>query len=197
LSDDFNAETLVKGNLDSIYHNVHAEEYVAMCETTTEECIADYEEAIQIEVDYFIYYFEFDETMITDSTHERITNLYKKIYDHSKYEIGSVSEAGDNYSVSVTIYPIDIIDKLLTDDYDDFYLSYEEKYNNGDSAEELEEYWQNGILEMMESHLNSIDYLDSVTLSVQVIPVEETTDTVYYAIDDNDFATINEYIIAY
>lgn len=196
-SDDFDAALLVKGNLDSIYLNSPSEEYLTLCETTKETCTENYEAGIQTEVDYFISFFDFDETMMTESTRDRITELYEDIYDHSKYEVGSVTKSDDDYLVSVTIYPIDIFEKMYDEDYNDFYLSYEEKYNSGVSAEELEAYWQNGILEMAESHLDSLGYLDPVTLSVQVTPVEETEDTIYYSISENDLVTIDENIIDY
>lgn len=191
------AATLVKGDIESVYMNKHSEDYLSLCNTTKEERTSVYEASMENEADYFISYFEFDSSMVDSATYDRIVQLYKDIYSHAKFEVGEVSQSGDNYLVSLTIYPIDIFEKVINEDYDGFYSTYEEKYNDDSvSAEDLEAFWQDGILKLFEARLSSIGYLDPVTLSVQVVPAEEEGST-YYSVDTNDAETINTSLISY
>lgn len=189
------AITLVEGDLNSIYKNVNAKEYLALCDTTEADRNKLYEQSMESAAASFISYFDFDETMTSQDTHNRVVNLYKAIYAKSKFEVTTATASDDKYLVSVTVYPVDIFQKVFLEDYDDFYNSYNEKYNAGMGEEELEAYYQNGVLALCEKRLETIGYLSAVTLSVQVVPKEEDG-TVYYSISESDFNNIDSIIIS-
>lgn len=188
------AITLVEGDLNSIYKNINDEAYLKLCNTTEAERNELYESSMESAAASFITYFDFDETMMSQDTHNRIIDLYKAIYKKAKFEVTTATASDDMYLVSVTIYPMDIFQKVFLEDYDDFYNTYKEKYESGMGAEELESYYQNGVLELCEKRLATLDYLSAVTLSVQVVPQEEDG-TVYYSISESDFNNIDSTII--
>lgn len=189
------AITLVEGDLNSIYKNVNSEDYLALCDTSEADRTSIYESSMESAASSFITYFDFDDTMMSDETYNRVIDLYKAIYAKAKFEVTSATASDDAFLVSLTIYPIDIFQKVITEDYDSFYSTYEEKYNSGMGAEELEAYYQNGVLDLCEKRVATIGYLTPTTLSVQVVPTEEDG-TVYYSLSESDFTTIDGYIIS-
>ncbi len=196
--DSFSEEdaiTLVQGDLNSIYKNVNDEAYLKLCDTTEAERNKLHESSMESAAASFISYFDFDETMMSQETHNRVINLYKAIYAKAKFEVTTATASDDTYLVSVTIYPMDIFQKVFLDDYDNFYNTYKEKYDAGTGAEELEAYYQNGVLDLCEKRLETMGYLDAVTLSVQVVPKEEDG-TVYYSLSESDFNNIDSAIIS-
>jgi hypothetical protein len=189
------ALTLVKGDLDSIYKNINSEEYLSLCQTTESERAAIHEATMKSAADAFIYYFDFDESMMSQSTYDRVVRLYKDMYGMAKYEVTSVATSDDKFLVSVTVYPMDIYEKVINEDYDAFLTSYQEMYYGGMGNAELEQYYQDGVLDLFESRLSSFGYLNPVPVTLNVIPSEEDG-TVYYSVDQNDFYTLDTYVIS-
>ncbi|HMM05465.1 MAG TPA: hypothetical protein PKD52_02190 [Clostridiales bacterium] len=196
--DSFSEEdaiTLVEGDLNSIYKNINDEAYLKLCDTTEAERNKLHESSMESAAASFISYFDFDETMMSQETHDRVIGLYQAIYAKAKFEVTTATASDDKYLVSVTIYPMDIFQKVFLEDYDEFYNTYKEKYDAGMSAEELEAYYQNGVLDLCEKRLASLDYLSAVTLSVQVVP-QEKDGKVFYSLSESDFSNIDSTIIS-
>lgn len=186
----------VQYSMDSIFLNKHAQEYIDMLgdsSVTVEDCEKDYYDGLKVEADYFMDYY--DISGVSDETVERIVNMYDKIYAKSKYEVGSVVKNDTAHLVSVTIYPIDILQKAneyIDKFIDDFAAKSEAGEFDDLTDEEYEEIWADGIISLIEQRLDDIGYLDPETISVQV--VETSTD---FKIDDSDWERIDMLMISY
>jgi hypothetical protein len=191
------AATLVQGNLDSVYLNVNSPAYLELCETTEEECIADYEASLNEEADSFFAEAEIDKSLIDEATYARYVNFFGDIYKQSKYEVGEVTKSDDVFLVSVTVYPVDLSEIVSTDFYDAITAELVEKYSNGGSEEELSRSFLVMLIDKFEKIADSVTYLDPVTLSVQVVPKTGDDDESYYIIDENDFNTIANNMVYY
>ncbi len=191
----FSAADLVQGNLDLIYLNQYTGEYLDSVNLTKEEAGQEYEDGIAVKVDYFCTYFEVVLESCDDTVEPQITELYHQIYDHSKYEVGSETRSGDTYLVELTVYPIDIMQKVMEEDADAFVTQWQERVEAGEFATEeaFETAWAQGIIDMVSARLDSIGYLDPQTISVQVTKGEDGR----YSIDSSDFSRIDGLIIAY
>lgn len=193
----FDPAALLKGNLDVIYLGQCDDSHLKSVNLTREEAQEYYEDGILVEAEYFAAYFDCEYDSLSEATQQRIIDMYKQIYTHSKYEIGEVSKNGETYLVSLTVYPIDIMSKFVNEDYETFYAGMETRYNNGEfdamTDEEFDEAWIVAVLDVIEPRLTNIGNLDPETISVQI-----TKDTDgYYAITDNDMQRIDELIIKY
>lgn len=191
------AKELVQGNLDAVYLGKYSEEYLKMVDIDKAQAEKDYESGIETEVEYFAQYFAIDLSMCSDSTKEKIADLYRDIYAKSKYEVGSESSNGDTYLVELTVYPIDIFEKIINEDADDFDTLWQARVDDGEFDEmsdaELMEAWTQAIIELVSARIPNIGYLDPQTISVQVTKNDDET----YAIDDGDFQRIDSLIIQY
>lgn len=191
----FSATELVKGNLDLIYLNQYSDSYLKSVDLTKEEANQQYEDGIAVEVDYFCNYFNVVLDSCDDTIEPQITEMYHQIYDHSKFEVGGESKNGDTYLVELTVYPIDIFQKMVEEDWDAYLAQWQERYLAGEfaSEEEAETDWAQGLIDLVNARMDSIGYLDPQTVSVQVTKGDDGL----YSIDNNDFSRIDGLMVAY
>ncbi len=193
----FDAKALVQGNLDVIYLGTYDQDYLDMVEITEEEAEASYNEGIENEATFFCDYFDVDWDALTAEGQQAILDMYKQIYQHSKYEVGEVTRNSDTYLVELTVYPIDIIKKFVDEDSDFFLDSWQHRLDTGEfdlyTDEEFEQAWASEIVTLISARLDNIGYLDPETISVQIAQDDDG----YYVITDNDFQRIDELMIAY
>ena len=191
----FSATELVKGNLDLIYLNQYSDTYLKSVDLTKEEANQQYEDGIAVEVDYFCNYFNVVLDSCDDTIEPQITEMYHQIYDHSKFEVGGESKNGDTYLVELTVYPIDIFQKFVEEDWETYLSQWQERYLAGEfaSEEEAETDWAQGLIDLVNARMDSIGYLDPQTVSVQVTKGEDGL----YSIDNNDFSRIDGLMVAY
>lgn len=191
----FSATELVKGNLDLIYLNQYTDTYLKSVDLTKEEANQQYEDGIAVEVDYFCSYFSIVLDSCDDTIEPQITELYHQIYEHSKFEVGGETKNGDTYLVELTVYPIDIMQKVMDEDTDAINTTWQEKNAAGglDTEEAYETAWAQIIIDAVSARVDSIDYLDPQTISVQVTKGSDGL----YSIDSSDFSRIDGLIIAY
>lgn len=190
----YDPKVQVQGNLDAQYLNQYSDEYLKMSVNSKSELDKMYEKGLEIEADYFINYFEISIDQCPDTTRDRIIKLYRDIYARSKYEVGEAEKSGDNYLVSVTVYPIDIFEKIIAEDMEQLM----ENWRKDDSLftmtdEELEAEWADRIIQMCTSKIASIGYLEPETISVQIVKNEDEN----YTINESDVKRIDELIIKY
>lgn len=137
--------TLVKGNLDLVYLNEYSDEYKVLLADppTAEEAEQEYLTNLEAEAQYFMSYFNIAEDMISEETRQSIIDMYKEIYSYSKYEVGEAVKSDEKYLVEVTIYPIDIIQKVMDEDADAFSENWQTRVEAGEfdsmTDSELEE----------------------------------------------------------
>lgn len=193
----FDAKTLLQGNLDVIYLGVYDQDYLNMVEMTEEEAEASYNEGIGNEAAYFCDYFDVDWDALTIAAQQDILDMYKQIYQHSKYEVGEVTRSSDTYLVELTVYPMDIIQKFVDEDSDSFLDSWQHRMDAGEfdlyTDEEFARAWSHEIVTLISARLDNIGYLDPETIPVQI----DQDDDGHYVITDNGFRRIDELILAY
>lgn len=196
----FDATTFVKGSIDSLYLGVFDKEYLDIVVDTEEELVQGYEEGLQVEADYFFSYFDIIGDAVDPNMKSEVVEIYREIYSKSKYEVGNSTKSKDSYLVSVTIYPMDIMQKIQDEEFDGFVevWSDREEYGYFDDMtdEEYETAWAREIIDMTKNRINSIGYLDPQTISVQVV-VDTIDGEEYYTISENDALRIDELIIKY
>lgn len=151
-----------------------------------------YLNSISIETDYFISSFEI--TGATSDDKSRIQSFYKELYQYSKFEVAkAIIDRSANFTVKITIEPILFFDEF----YNNLNGAIEEL--NAVSFESNSDYnvaWNEHIISMAEDQLattTSMVYGEPIDLII-ALNVDENG---YYAISKNDFANIDELIIAY
>lgn len=196
----FSADGLVKGNLDLIYLNQYTDDYLKSVDMTAEEADAEYEAGIAVEVEYFASYFDIVLDACDETIEPQLIEMYHRIYDASKYEVGGVSKNGDTFLVQLTVYPIDIMQKVQEEDAEGFISDWSARLESGefdpedpDYETKLETAWAQAIIDMMNARIGSIGYLEPQTVSIQVNKNENDL----YTIDENDFSRIDSLIIQY
>jgi len=191
----FDAKAFVQGNLDVIYLNKITDEHLNSVTNSREDLEAVYQKGIEIEAEYFASYFYFDLELAPEGTFERIVELYKQIYTYAKYEISEAEQAEDDYLLTVTVYPIDIIVNVIKEDWEAFEADYLAASEQGTelTPEEQEALWVDGVLSLFEERIPTIGYLEPQTVSITVTKGE---DGVYY-VSDNDFGRIDTLVIQY
>ncbi len=184
----------VRGTLDSMYLNKNSAEYLEMVGSTAEECETEYQQYVRDEVEYFKMCMDIDE--VSDETYQRMVKIFETLYAYCKYEVGEVTRSSDRFLVSVTVYPIDVISRAEENGITDFEKSYGERASRGEfdklSDSELEELWADGIISEVEKNLDSVGYLDPVTISLQVIIEDDG-----YSVSDDDLVRMDELVISY
>ncbi len=191
---------LVQGNLDEIYLGKFDPDFLKLVDSTEEQAQANYEDGIEVEANYFMQFFGIEYP--TDEITAELTELYKEIYSHSRYEVGEAAEVSDNtYGVPLTIYPMDIMQKVseqmeaaateLQSQYTDeqiYLISTDESaYIEYDHA------WAEMLLGLLRDNVGSIGYLEPVDMVVQVTKGDDNV----WTIDDGDFQRIDAEMIYY
>lgn len=193
----FSASELVKSNLDLIYLDQYSDDYLKKVGLDKEQAEQQYEGGLEMEAEYFADLFSIELDTCGDEVRQQIIDLYRQIYTHSKYEVGTESRSGDTYLVQLTVYPIDIFQKVADEDTDSFWENMQTRADAGEFAdmtdEEYEVVWAQAVIDMVAARIDSIDYLDPQTISVQVVKDDDGV----YSIDTSDFNRIDSLMIAY
>ena len=193
----FDAAGLVKGNLDLVYLNQYTDEYLELVTLTADEAQATYDQGIEVEVGYFAEAFGIDLTTCDPSVKQELTSIYQQLYSHSKYEVGEATETETGYEVAVTIYPIDTMYLVITEDCDAFIDEWSLRNTNGEFSgmeqAEYENLWAQSILDLVKARMDQVGHMEPQTITVKVALDESEC----YVIDDADFQTIDSLIIQY
>jgi len=196
----FDAALYVKGNIDSSYLGVFDKKFLDIIVDTEESLKENYEDNLVIEAEYFLYYFEIEEENVPGIKSE-VAEMLREIYSKAKYEVGKATKAGNSYLVSVTIYPIDIISKVVEEDFDEAFGDWERRGELGEfddmADEEIEMLWARIIIDLVKARLGNIGYLEPETISVQVVVESSNRSEVLYIISENDLSRIDQLILAY
>jgi len=195
----FDASAYIKGNLDSLYLGTVDAEFLDLVSNTEEELKQSHEAALLIETEYFFNFFDIVEDLISPEMKGEVIEMYRLIYSNAKYEVGEATQTGDDYLVDVTVYPIDIIQKVL-EDFDDFMSAWYDRQENGSfedlSVEEFETLWAREVINFVKARIGSIGYLEPETLSVRVVS-HASEGSNFYTISDDDIRRVDTLIITY
>ena len=187
---------LVQGNLDTLYRNSPSQEYLDAI-SNPQDAAASYAQRLESEARYFADYFAIDLDRCAGDTLDRIQALYGEIYAHAKYEVGEATRSGDGYLVRVTLYPMDIIQQVLADDFDAFSADCQDKihagYFDGMADGEFETWWAQGVIDLVAARTGSIGYLEPETISVQLTRGDDGCSV----IADSDLQRMDALILQY
>ncbi len=170
------------------------EEYTKLAGIKKEDTADAYEQVLKDERDTFASYFDIDLSLCSEETEQRIIDLYRKLLPKGRYEIGASTQSGDSYLVSLTVMPMDIVRQVREKDWQQFQLDWVADYESLYEMEpaEMEEEWANRILDLFEARLDSVDYLEQETISIQIVQQEGA-----YRISETDVKRIDTLLIKY
>ena len=198
------AADYVQGLLDATYLGVFHQEYLAGVNLTEEEAQTNYENGLEVEYEYFTYYFDISTDDLTEQTHNAIVDLLADIYQQSAYQVKTVSRMDDGFVVEVVVEPIDII-PLVAENYMEAYSAdFATNYADVDLAAigEVEQEafrltyendWATGIVELFRAHLDELGHLEGESILAQFLPNEDGA----YCLSDADFSNIDALVLAY
>lgn len=190
--------TLVQGNIDVLYLGKFDEAYLKLTNSTEEECRQDYLDGLEVEAEYFAYYFGID--IMDEELTDEVVELYKEIYSHSQYSVGEASKLDDStYAIKITVAPIDIVEQVA-DDFDngtaDFFTKYAEADPNAMTDEEYAQYdrdWADAIITMFYEHMPTLGHKEEQSIVIQVVKEADNR----WAISDDDMLNIDNLILYY
>ena len=170
------------------------EEYAKLAGIKKEDAAAAYEQVLKEEQAYFASYFDIDLSLCSEATEQRILDMYRKLFPKGKYEVGASTQSGDSYLVSLTLMPMDIVRQVREKDWQQFQLDWVGDYERLYEMEppEMEEEWANRILDLFEARLDSVEYLEPETISIQIVQQENA-----YRISETDIKRIDTLLIKY
>ena len=151
---------------------------------------------VNIELDYFYYWFEVDTDYISAADAAKCEQLLKDIYAQSKFNVTSVTR-GDNerYTVTIEVTPIALFDEYFEKYYDkniEIYWNYLEGANANDVDGEA--LWVGNILEDLRAMMaNGMPYGETQTIEVTVYQDADG----FYTISDEDVTKFDTFVIAY
>ena len=196
------AVTYVQGELDAAYRGQYNEDYLELMDMTSEEASETHVQNVSAEALYLLNYIGvYDVESLPEEVIDYAENLIEQIYAKSNYTVNSATlmKSGD-YTVDITVYPIDIIQQLsamdeiatvwsdLTAGFTDEELASmtDETYNALDAQ------YATAILSLLEGLLPDLGYEDGQSVVMKL----ELNDNVYTAVD-TDFANLDLMMIDY
>ena len=191
----YDAAAMLKGNLDVMYLGQYTAEYLQAVDLSADEADAAYENGLLTSAKSFAHNYDIDWDLLSDETRERVVDLQRELYRHSKYTVGEAVADGEDYLVELTVQPLDVYAKFLAEDAEGLLADRQQRLDAGELAEldaqQLEEDWAQSILSLMEQRLDAVGYLPAETITVRIAPDEDG----YLTITDGDFARIDGLII--
>ena len=196
------ATVLVKGNLDIIYLGEYTDAYLKSVNATEAEAQEIYQNNLEGESDYFLYYYDMEE--VSDELYQEVVELQKEIYSHAQYEVLPATKQSDGtFAVKVTFQPIDI-HVQVDEEWDDFINAFNASYADVDpdamSDEEWEAFWpaynddyNRQVIELVRSKLPTLGYGEEESVVIQVAQDEDG----YYTPDDNGLSSFDTLLITY
>lgn len=187
----FDASGYVRGVLNNIYLGDSAE-YTKMVDITEEEAAEEYEQGIEVEADFFLQYYGIGE--VSDDVYQQIVDMYKTIYQQSKFEVQEAIKNGDDYNVEVLISPIDVI----VNSEEDISAAVDEFVAAADPADYPDDLSINDalariVVDMINGNMPELGWQDQKSIIVKV----EKDDAGYYGLSSDAISQLDQDMIAY
>ena len=187
----FDADRYVLGVLNNIYLG-DSTEYREMVDITEEEAAEEYEQGIEIEADFFLQYYGIGE--VSDEVYRQIVDMYKTIYQQSKFEVQEAVANGDDYNVEVLISPIDVI----VNSEDDISAAVDEFVAAMDPADYADDRSMNDalaqlVVDVINENMPELGWQDQKSIIVKV----EKDDAGYYGLSSDAISQLDQDMIAY
>ncbi len=174
----------------NIYNNALLNIYTSSI--TSQELSATYNENMKSDALTFLSTTcGVDTNLLTEQTAQMGADIFKALYEHAKYEIGDSESSGENFTVSMTIYPINIIINTVTQEFYD--AKVQEIYTQyGLTEQELENEFASAMLLALEENLPTLSYASPVNIDVLL---ENKGD--YFEISTQSWQDINNNILLF
>lgn len=187
----FDASGYVRGVLNNIYLGDSAE-YTKMVDITEEEAAEEYEQGIEVEADFFLQYYGIGE--VSDDVYQQIVDMYKTIYQQSKFEVQEAIKNGDDYNVEVLISPIDVI----VNSEEDISAAVDEFVAAADPADYPDDLSINDalariVVDVINGNMPELGWQDQKSIIVKV----EKDDAGYYGLSSDAISQLDQDMIAY
>lgn len=187
----FDASGYVRGVLNNIYLGDSAE-YTKMVDITEEEAAEEYEQGIEVEADFFLQYYGIGE--VSDDVYQQIVDMYKTIYQQSKFEVQEAIKNGDDYNVEVLISPIDVI----VNSEEDISAAVDEFVAAADPADYPDDLSINDalariVVDVINGNMSELGWQDQKSIIVKV----EKDDAGYYGLSSDAISQLDQDMIAY
>lgn len=186
------AKTIVDGSLKSLLYNEYSDDYLKLCDMTKEEAQQEYDDAMDGMADQMVATMGVSAGDISAESLSNLTKVMQDLFGKVKYEIGDVTADGDNYLVTVKIYPVDILQKFQTEDMETYTEDIVNKSAEVSTEAELYQYAIDRLTELLNSRVATTANTDPVTITVHV----NVDDEGYYTISDSDTTKIGESLFA-
>lgn len=193
----FDAKAYVEGLLRETYLGEFDPEYLELVGIDEDEAQQSYETGISNEVSFFINLYEIEYP--DEELYEELTELYKEIYSHAKFEVTDAVKMDDgSFSVQVTVEPIDIV-QLADTDWDKtisaFYEDYPMETQYAMTTEEYQEMDREYAQIILDLYKDKLDEIGNMTARTVLVSVAKEGGS--YTISHDDFAKLDELIIDY
>lgn len=168
----------VQGYLDLTYKGQFNDDYLQEMDLTEEEAQEQYDQGIQVEVEFFqnaIGIFDYP----TEEVTQRLTELHKEIYSHSDYTVESSNKMDSgNYVVEVTVRPIDIMTNFTSDDFQaifeqvlmDMGITTQEQLEamSEEDYQKADNLYADQVLDLLERELDKVGNGEEESFTVQI-----------------------------
>ncbi len=173
-----------KGDFDNYIKNTGGKE---------SDAVSMHEDCISYLANQLITHYSLDNAKSVD-INDTYRELAAEIYSKTKYEVSEGYKKGSEYYVDVTVHPLNILNQAYDEIFkyiDAFNKSVTAgKYNNY-TKEDYEATFAEGIADILNSKITSIEYTEPVTVSVKMVDDGE-----YYYIDTTDLAKLDASMLA-
>ena len=187
----FDATKYVRGALNNIYLG-DPTEYMEQVEITEEEAAEEYEQGIEVEADFLLQYYGIGE--VSDEVYQQIVDMYKTIYQQSKFEVQEAVKNGDDYNVEVLISPIDV----FVNSEEDISAAVDEFVESADPADYPDDLSINDalapiVVDTISANIPDLGWQDQISVIVKV----EKDDAGYYGLSSDAISQLDQDMIAY
>ena len=168
-------EAYVKSLITANYLGI-TDEYVDMTGSNEEDAEAIYLQNVTRLADNLSLYYGLE--IATDpELAPAMVDLAKQIYGKTKFEVNRVYKDNNIYYVELTIYPIDILNQTndqIVEYVNNFNAAVDSGKYNDYSREEYEYEFASGIIGILASAVNDIQYGEPEVLKVRIITTEDS-----------------------
>ena len=179
-------------SLISAYYLGITDEYVTMTGSNEEDAEAIYLQNVTRLADNLSLYYGL-EIAGDEQLAPAMVDLSKQIYGKAKFEVNRAYKDNNIYYVELTIYPIDILNQTndqLVEYVNSFNAAVDEGKYNDYSKEEYEYEFASGIIGILASAVNDIEYGEPEVVTVRIITTEDS-----YYIGNEDVRNIDRCIL--
>lgn len=185
----FDASGYVQACLDANTHGEFAA-YAEITNTPIETAEQQYNDRLDEEISYL------DAYNLSDEKKAQFRELYIKMYNSFKYEVGEAIKNDDgSYSVPVATYKLKVFDGIMTE-AETFMTDYTQKAidaNTTPTTEELFGAAADFMYDYISQNLESLEYEEGVTTTVTVAPT--ASDSRVYSLDQYELQSLLESMV--